>query len=95
MKLEMRQYGRKNWLYITLTNKHVRNIENDDSIAENLGLKYNEYVKLIEENKGFECSQGLFFINKNDCKRAIENLEPYLIMQTLMGEVEEEETWEY
>jgi len=60
----------------------------DDYIAKQLGLeledyhkilkKYNAFCKIIINNKG-DC----YFYSQSDAEKAIEELEPYLILATL------------
>ena len=58
----------------------------DIGIAPLLGLTIKEYHEILLKNGAFKCGSGrnCDFKNKEDAEKALEKLEPLLIMQRLV-----------
>ena len=71
--------------YIILRCNSGNIYETHNSIANFLGLSKSEYMNILKKN-GYKEKYRLFgFKTKVECKKIIEILEPYLILNKLMG----------
>jgi hypothetical protein len=57
----------------------------DYSIAEIIGLCIDEYHDILEKFGAFEDTCQFYFSSSEDCKKAIEYLEAYLVAKKLRG----------
>lgn len=57
----------------------------DHSIAEIIGLHIDEYHNILEKFGAFEDTCQFYFSSLEDCKKAIEYLEAYLVAKKLRG----------
>ena len=62
--------------------------DSDNHIARILGIQFDKYKDILQNLNGFEFEfeSGYYFKNKSDCEKAIEVLEPYVIMAILTEE---------
>ena len=57
-----------------------------EAISEFCGITTNQYLGIALKNNAVIYHNGIEFLNYNDTQRCIEELEPYLIMNKLVGD---------
>ena len=64
-------------------------IEDDEEIIKLLDLSKDEYIKIMKKHHAknvLDFSVCYYFENREDAEKAVEELSPYVVMLTLMGE---------
>ena len=65
-------------------------IECDDEIAELLDLSKSDFIEILERHHAHNITDFYmcyYFENKEDIEKAIEELDPHVVMATLIGEM--------
>ena len=61
----------------------------DRNIAKDLGLLYDDYIQILKNNNGFiinNYNDEYCFYTTKDAESAIKELEPYVVMASLINE---------